>query len=169
MNSSFFFFLVLNSKKAFDGIASRREQKPLILENATLRPLPSNEKDLTIPFVPAGAISFLKCIFSQCSSSVPLPSIAKWRRTEKKEEIEQNPRFFPSFHSPTLIPTSPLFSIGSLKEEEEKGAVFFSAGGLGSGARLFLLSFLSVDNQNDCGFLFGGHPTQFLLLVSSRW
>ncbi|GIY85017.1 hypothetical protein CEXT_86141 [Caerostris extrusa] len=28
--------------------------------------------------------------------------------------------------------------------------------------------FLSVDNENDCGFLFGGHPTQFLRLVSSR-
>ncbi|GIY85029.1 hypothetical protein CEXT_86201 [Caerostris extrusa] len=33
---------------------------------------------------------------------------------------------------------------------------------------VLLLAFLSVDNENDCGFLFGGHPTQFLLLVSSR-
>ncbi|GIY65245.1 hypothetical protein CDAR_381761 [Caerostris darwini] len=55
----------------------------------------------------AGAISFLKCIFSQYSISAALPSIAKWHRTEKEEEIEQNPRFIPSFHSPTLIPTTP--------------------------------------------------------------
>ncbi|GIY65248.1 hypothetical protein CDAR_381781 [Caerostris darwini] len=101
----------------------------------------------------AGAISFLECIFSQCSISV-LPSIAKWRRTEKEEEIEQNPRFVPSFHSPTLIPTTPLFSIGSLKEEEEKGGgnVIVSVANLSpiDPLLVFLLSFLSVDNENDC-------------------
>ncbi|GFU38147.1 hypothetical protein NPIL_503901 [Nephila pilipes] len=76
-------------------IESHHDKNPklLILQNATLRPLSSNEKDLTIPFVPPGAIPLLKCIFSQCSIQV-LPSIAKWRRTQK-EEIEQNPRLMP--------------------------------------------------------------------------
>ncbi|GIY65246.1 hypothetical protein CDAR_381771 [Caerostris darwini] len=102
------------------------------------KPLKADTVELSFRLISVEPFRFLECIFSQCSISAPLPSIAKWRQTEKEEEIEQNPHFIPSFHSPTLIPTTLLCSIGSLKEVGEKGIGLLFRGVVGVGGNVIV-------------------------------